>query len=145
MTRNTVQKNSSVYDAYKRDGVPMTETELYRTVRFSLDGQSYTVYVTKRKATKASRIYCEADGTVYWEQMHAVGHISCYGEKSPVIKPPRGTGEIVIVVIKGHPSVICGLDENGFVSAGGMRRRDTDVYVMSEMAFRQLSPATGKV
>ena len=53
-----------------------------------------------------------------------------------LIKPLRAKEETVIVVIKGKPGIILGLDENGFVSARGTCKKPTDVYVMSEAAFK---------
>jgi hypothetical protein len=51
-------------------------------------------------------------------------------------KPTREKGEIVIVLIKGKPGCICGLDENGFVSSRNTLKNETDIYVMSAAAFK---------
>ena len=91
--------------------------------------------MTKEAANKATHIICDADGTVYREQFHSTG-FDAYPVKSVVLKPTRTKEVTEIVVIKGKPCVIAGLDENGFVSAKGKRERDTDVYVMSEAAFK---------
>ena len=57
-------------------------------------------------------------------------------ERSVLIKPKRDRDEIVIVLIKGKPGVITGLDEGHFVSAHGEVRSEDDIYVMSEAAFK---------
>ena len=57
-----------------------------------------------------------------------------------LIKPPRSAEETAIVLIKGKPAVIEGLDENGFVSSRGIPKKKTDVYVMSEAAFKIFEP-----
>ncbi|MBQ9131032.1 MAG: hypothetical protein IJX62_00995, partial [Clostridia bacterium] len=56
------------------------------------------------------------------------------------IKPQRSEKETVIVLIKGKPSVIKGLDENGFLSSRGIPKNPTDVFVMTEAAFKLFSP-----
>jgi len=39
------------------------------------------------------------------------------------------------------PATTLGLDENGFVSARGTCKKPTDVYVMSEAAFKLFDPS----
>ena len=134
------EETLSVYAAYKRFGVCTEENALYKTVKLALGEKRYTVYLSKQTATKATHILCEGDGTVYWEQFYPVGHIAGIPSRSVLIKPQRSADETVIVCIKGKPAVIAGLDENGFVSSRGTRKKDTDVYVMSETAFKIFAP-----
>ena len=131
----------SVYSAYKKLGVVAEECETYNTVRFSVGNKAYVVYQSQKSASGGVRIKCEKDGTVYWEQTYRVGgHLAATTEVSVLIKPPRSTDETVIVLIKGKPSVIMGLDENGFVSSRGTKRAPSDVFVMSEAAFKLFTP-----
>ena len=130
----------SLYAAYKKLGVCTDETETYEAVRFCVGDTKYAVYQSKQKATKATHISCGEDGTVHWEQWYPIGHIAMTPERSVLIKPTRDGDETVIVLIKGKPAVINGLDENGFVSARGVKKRATDVYVMSEAAFKMFKP-----
>nr|MBE6545491.1 helix-turn-helix transcriptional regulator [Oscillospiraceae bacterium] len=130
------EKNLSLYSAYKKLGVLIEENELYKTVCFAVGDRRYTVYVSRATATRATHIYCEEDGGIYWEQFSSIGHIAIIPMKSVLIKPKRNTDETVIVLIKGKPAVIVGLDENGFVSSRGVRKNSTDIYVMSEAAFK---------
>lgn len=130
------ERNISIYSAYKKFGVCTEKNEFYKTVCFTAGEQNYIVYVSQATATKATHIYCGEDGTVYWEQFSAVGHIASIPIKSVLIKPERNTEETIIVLIKGKPAVIVGLDENGFVSSRGVRKNSTDIYVMSEAAFK---------
>ena len=135
------EERLSVYSCYKKRGVCTQESELYQTVRFAVGDQKYTVLVSKRSAGKGTHIHCEADGTVCWEEFYRVGgHIATTSEKTVLVKPKGIKGETVIVLIKGKPSVIVGLDENGFVSGRGARKSETDVLVMSEAAFKLFSP-----
>ncbi|MBQ8408427.1 MAG: helix-turn-helix transcriptional regulator [Clostridia bacterium] len=133
------QEQLSVYAAYKQYGECVAEDELFKTVQFTMVGQKYTVYQSKKIATKATHIHCKEDGAVYWEQFYVIGHTAT-SEKVLLIKPRRRTDEIVIVLIKGKPAVIAGLDENGFVSSRGVQKNKSDIHVMSEAAFKLFTP-----
>ncbi len=133
------EERLSVYAAYKKHGQCVAENDLFKTIQFTMRGQAYTVYQSKQTATKATHIHCNEDGAVYWEQFYAISyHVT--SEKRLLVKPCRSTDEIVIVLIKGKPAVLVGLDENGFVSSRGVRKNKSDVYVMSETAFKLFSP-----
>ena len=56
--------------------------------------------------------------------------------ESVLVKPQRKADETVIVVIKGKPGIITGLDEGIFVSSRGKIKTKNDIYVMSETAFK---------
>ncbi len=131
----------SVYSAYRKFGKTVDKNELYRTVVFSKNGQNYVVYTTNATATKATHIDCRENGTVYWEQYYPFGSMTGPTRvESVLIKPLRQKDTVPIVVIKGKPAVITGLDEGMFVSAHGKLKTDTDVYVMSEHAFKLFAP-----
>ena len=130
------EKNLSVYAAYRKLGVCTEETESCKVIRFTLGDRKYAVYQSKQAANNKTHIECGEDGTVHWRQFYPVSHIGGTSVKSALVKPPRKTEETVIVLIKGKPAVIEGLDENGFVSSRGTPRKETDVYVMSEAAFK---------
>lgn len=132
------EKSISIYSAYKKFGVCEAENELFKTVRFTLNKQKYTVYQSIQTATKATHIHCRDNGSVYWEQFYPLGGgLSTSGKAETVlIKPKRESDEVVIVLIKGKPSVITGLDENGFISSRGTAKSKSDIFVMSEAAFK---------
>ena len=126
----------SVYAAYKKLGTCTEEAEHYRTVKFKIGDNAYTVYESKQKANRATHIHCEESGDVVREQLYPVSHIAPARTKTVLIKPRRSASETVIVLIKGKPAIITGLDENGFVSSRGTPKRPDDVFVMSEAAFK---------
>lgn len=136
----TDEERLSVYAAYKRYGKCVAEDELFKTVQFTIEGQKYTVCQSKQIATKATHIYCKEEGAIYWEQFFTIGTTATSSEKQLLIKPCRRTDEVTIVLIKGKPAVIVGLDENGFVSSRGIRKKQSDIYVMSEAAFKLFIP-----
>ena len=134
------EKTLSVYAAYRKLGVTEEENELYKTVRFTLDGVKYTVCRTKETATKATNILCCDDGTIYREQFYPVGYHTGTPVRTALIKPLRDPDTVTVVLIKGKPNLIAGLDENGYVSSRGTRKSSADIYVMSESAFKIFSP-----
>jgi len=133
------EEKLSVYGHYKKYGKIAEKNELYSTVQFAAGEQAYTVYVTNATAKRGTTICCEKDQTVYWEQMQPNGPFPIK-ERSVLIKPKGEEKTVVIVLIKGKPSTISGLDEGIFVSSRGLRRQDSDVYVMSEAAFKVFAP-----
>ena len=134
------ESNLSVFAAFKKLGVCTEETEYCKVIRFTLGDQKYVVYQSKQSASKATQIRCGEDGAVHWRQFYPVSHLSRAQTNLVLIKPPRSGEETVIVLIKGKPAVIEGLDENGFVSSRGIPKKKTDVYVMSEAAFKIFEP-----
>ncbi len=132
----------SLYHFSRSFGECAEKNERINTVRFARDGVSYVLHMTAKAATKATRICCEEDGTIWWEQHHMMG-----GPCTPsvvrqvLIKPVREENETVLVVIKGKPGIITGLDEGIWVSAkNGRLRGPRDVFVMSEAAFKVFEP-----
>jgi DNA-binding Xre family transcriptional regulator len=132
----------SLYHYSRSFGECAEEIEGIRTVRFVRDGVSYVLYMTKKTANKATRICCEEDGTIRWEQHHMMGGpCTPYVVSEVLIKPMRQAGETVLVVIKGKPGIITGLDEGMWVSArNGRLHGPRDVFVMSEAAFKVFEP-----
>lgn len=126
----------SVYAYYKKFGRVEEKYETFKVVRFVLNGQRYTVYESKKTANGSITVRCGKNGTVLWEEPDHAGHINLPPIVSVLVKPVREKGEIAIVLIKGKPNCICGLDENGFVSSRSALKKDTDIYVMSEAAFK---------
>ena len=134
------EETLSIYGAYKKYGTCVSENELFKTIQFTVAGKKYTVYKSHQTATKTTQIHCDENKTVYWVQYYPVGHIAGMPVKTVLIKPYREEDETVIVLIKGKPSLIVGLDANGFVSARGIPKSKSDIYVMSESAFKLFAP-----
>lgn len=130
------ESRMSVYASYKRLGEHEGEEGDFRIIRFSLNGQSYKVYESKHSANSGITVRCGREGSILWEEPNNVGHIRCTPKITFMGKPVREKDEIVIVLIKGKPGCICGLDENGFVSSRNTLKNETDIYVMSAAAFK---------
>lgn len=132
------ENSVSLYNYAHTFGEVTEETELTEKLCFTFKEQKYAVYMTKKAAKKSTRIYCESDGTVYAEQLYTMGGICTPSiVKSVLVKPKREADEVAIVVIKGKPGIIIGLDENIWVSAkNGKLKGKNDIFVMSEAAFK---------
>ena len=139
--RCTSENNISIYNAFRSFGKTTEKNDLCEKVAFELNSQKYAVYISKNSATKATRIYCEADNTVYWEQHYMMGGICTPSVvKSVLVKPKREKDEITLVVIKGKPGAIVGLDEGIWASAKkGKQGSPKDIFVMSEAVFKLFS------
>ena len=135
------ENNLSIYNAFRSFGKTTEENDLYRKVTFEVKSQKYAVYISKNSATKTTRIYCETDNTVYWEQYYMMGGICTPSiVKNVLVKPRREKDEITLVVVKGKPGAIVGLDEGSWVSAKkGKLGSPNDIFVMSEAVFKLFS------
>ena len=134
----TNESTLSLYQYSRKYGKTVEENENIRKMSFVFNGRRFAVYYTKKNATKGTRIYCENDGAVYWEQLTMMGGMCTPSiEKHILVKPKKELDEELIVVIKGKPSVIVGLDEGRWVSArSGKANKKDDIFVMSETAFK---------
>jgi len=132
----------SIYNAFRSFGKTAEENDGYKKVTFEINSQKYAVYISKSTATRATRVYCEPDGTVHWEQHHMMGGPCTQSiVRSILVKPARAKDEITIVVIKGKPGIIVGLDEGTWVSSNkGRLGSEKDIFVMSEAVFKLFSP-----
>ncbi len=134
------EERLSFYSAFKKLAVCTEETDQYRTLRFSIREKKYVVYQSKKRANNNTEIQCGQRGHVMWKQHYPIGYITNNYEVDCLITLPRTSDETVIVLILGKPSVIKGLDENGYVSSRGTPKDPTDVFVMSEAAFKLFTP-----
>ena len=127
----------TLYECYKRRGKTVFENELYKTVEFSVGDKLYKAHLTKRSAGKGTLIHCREDGAIYREQLYIMGGMSRPGSETCVlIKPECQENVRTLVIIRGKPALITGLDEGIFVSARKEATSKNEVYVMSEAAFK---------
>ena len=127
----------SLYEVYRKSGKVSSETDLYKTYILTVGNMKYSVHVTKQKAGRGTHIHCRKDGTVCWEQLYIMGGMSCPSRETHVlIKPKSSEGNRAIVIIRGKPATITGLDEGIVVSSRCEAKNKEDIYVMSETAFK---------
>lgn len=133
------EENKLPLHRYARSfGIVLEEDDEYQKLGFERNGKKYVIYQTNKRAAKATRIDCGKDDTLYRTQYYiAGGHGSPSAVKKTLLRPQRNPDETVIVVIKGKPGSIVGLDEGIWVSAKkGTLRSKEDIFVMSEAAFK---------
>ena len=132
----------SLYACSRAFGKTVEQTDELQKIAFTHRGRRYLLWLTRKPANRATRIECAADGTILREQHHMMGGLSTPAVVRQVLcRPKREGDETVIVVIKGKPGIIIGLDEGIWVSAkkGSLSGAD-DIFVMSEAAFKLFSP-----
>ncbi len=130
----------SLYRYCRAYGKLTEENERIKRIGFTFNGRKYTVYFSKKAASKATQICCGEDGSVYWKQFYIAGGYSRPSvEKSVLVKPENNKDESEIVVIKGKPAMIAGLDEGIWLSPkkeNGAAR--SGVVVLTESEFKLL-------
>ena len=136
------EENLSFYAAFKKLATYTDETDRYKTLHFTVGRRKYTVYQSKKRANNNTEIQCGQRRHVMWKQHYPIGYITNNFEVELLVALPPASDETetVIVLIMGKPAVIKGLDENGYVSSRGTPKNPTDVFVMSEAAFKLFTP-----
>ena len=130
------EKALTLYRCFKQYGVVQEQTELTKTITFPYSGQDYVVILSKQSAGKGTHIHCKANRTVTWEQLRIGGMAGPQREEFVLAHPRPTDKEITLVVIKGKPDLITGLDDNGFVSVKGTFKKPTDIYLMTEAELK---------
>ncbi|MBR7184413.1 MAG: helix-turn-helix transcriptional regulator [Clostridia bacterium] len=140
----TAETALSPYQYFRRFGEKIAENEQIETFTFTVNSQKFVVHATRSSADKHTLIHCRENGTVYWEQLYPLGGgISSPSRTEHVLIKPQGTpGEITVLLIKGRPGMITGLDEGIFTASRSPLRRADGVFVMSEPAFKLFVPPT---
>ena len=140
------ESDISLYQYFRSFGKVIEDNENVKKYAFTFREQKYVVYITKETASKATQIKCADNGAIYWRQYRiSFAHMSSFGtsaagplnDNKVLVKPTRASDEIAIVVVKGKPSIISGLDEGIWVSAArGKPKGKNDVFVMTEAQFK---------
>lgn len=131
----------SPYDAFKKTGALVSETEYYKVFEFTFENHSFRVYKTKKIADKRTIIKCE-NSDIIWRQISKVPRLDgtgfMLGTNDMMVRVSPDKNAVILFVISGKPGEIRGLDDGIFRSA---RRYGGEgyVHVMSESAFKCLS------
>ena len=90
------------------------------------------LYISKKRATRATHIHCTEGGDIMWEQFYPFGGMSRPArEKKYALKPLCDKNAITVVIIRGTPGNIAGLDNGIFKSHLTAPEKNT-VYLMTE-------------
>ena len=95
------------------------------------------LYVSKKRATKATHIHCTESGDIIWEQFYPFGGMSRPSrENKYILKPQCDKNAITVVIIRGTPGNMTGLDNAIFKSHLATPERN-NVYLMTEKNSKQ--------
>ena len=131
------RKSSSLYRLYRKYGKTTEKSQLIRTVEFADGEDKYVIHTTLFRAKKSTVIHCKDDGAIYREELYPFGGMSRPSSvTSLLVKPTVKDGETVIVVIRGKPATVVGLDDGRFLSAHKARIDRNSVYAMTEKEFK---------
>ena len=111
---------------------PKQRLDYFDLYNLKLNDTSVNLYVSRKRATKATHIYCIESCDIMWEQFYPFGGMSRPSrEKKYALKPVCDKNAITVVIIRGTPSNITGLDNGIFKSHLATPEKNT-VYLMTE-------------
>ena len=111
---------------------PRQSLESFYLYDLKLNDMGVNLYVSKRRATKATHIHCTEGGDIVWEQFYPFGGMSRPArERRYALKPKCDKSSVTIVVIRGKPAIIKGLETNIFRSHLSAPETN-NIYLMPE-------------
>ena len=111
---------------------PKEELDYFNLYKLTIKNNNIKLYVSKKRATKRAHIHCTESGDIMWEQFYPFGGMSRPArEKKYVLKPICDKNAIAIVIIRGTPGNITGLDNGTFKSHLTAPEKNT-AYLMTE-------------
>ena len=117
---------------------PKQRLEHFDLYNLKLNDTSMNLYVSRKRATTATHIHCTESGDIIWEQFYPFGGMSRPArEKKYALKPICDKNSITVVIIRGTPGNITGLDNGIFKSHLTVPEKNT-VYLRTEKFLRKL-------
>ena len=111
---------------------PKQNLEHFYLYNLNLNDIAVNLYVSKKRATKRAHIHCTESGDIMWEQFYPFGGMSRPArEKKYALKPLCDKNAITVVIIRGVPGNITGLD-NGIFKSHLATPEKKNVYLMTE-------------
>lgn len=129
----------SFFETFKNNAVLLNATENYSTYTLDYNNIKYTILKTSNKANMHTVIRLECD-KILWEQYFPLGNRPSKEVNIISRKNFNEKNTIGLAVIYGKPQMICGLDENGYVSTTRKHSKETDTYVMTFDDLRGFEP-----
>lgn len=109
-----------------------TSLDSFDLYQFEYKKQNVNLYVSHKRARKATHIHCIESGDIIWEQFYPFGGMSRPSrEKKYVLKPECDKNAITVIVIRGNPGNITGL-ENGIFNSHLSEPKKNNIYLMTE-------------
>ena len=111
---------------------PKQNLKHFYLYNLNLNDIAVNLYVSKKRATKRAHIHCIESGDILWEQFYLFGGMSRPArEKKYALKPIYDKNGITVVIIRGTPGNITGLD-NGIFKSHLAAPEKNNVYLMTE-------------
>lgn len=111
---------------------PKQRLDCFDLYNLKINNISVNLYISRKRATKATHIHCAESGDIIWEQFYPFGGMSRPArEKKYALKPLCDKNAITVVIIRGTPGNITGLDNGIFKSHLATPEKNT-VYLMTE-------------
>ncbi len=114
---------------------PKRRLEYFDLYTLKLGETPLNLYVSLKRATKSTHIHCTESGDIMWEQFYLFGGMSRPArEKKYVLKPSVVKNAVTVVLIRGNPKEIIGLDNGAFKSYHAPLETG-NVYLIKENEF----------
>ena len=111
---------------------PKQNLEHFYLYNLKINDIAVNLYVSKKRATKRAHIHCTESGDIMWEHFYPFGGMSRPArEKKYALKPLCDKNAITVVIIRGTPGNITGLDNGIFKSHLTVPEKNS-VYLMTE-------------
>lgn len=111
---------------------PKQRLDYFDLYNLKINNISMNLYISRKRATKATHIHCAESGDIIWEQFYPFGGMSRPArEKKYALKPLCDKNAITVVIIRGTPGNITGLD-NGIFKSHLAAPEKNNVYLMAE-------------
>ena len=108
------------------------ELDCFDLYLLEIHGFAVNLYISHQKAGNSTHIHCTEGGDIIWEQFYPFGGMSRpSGEKKYALKPICDKNAITVVIIRGIPGNITGLD-NGIFKSYLSASEKNNVYLMTE-------------
>ena len=92
-------------------GAAAEETDHLLLYRLTVNGIPVRLYITKARATRATHILLTESGDLIREVLYPFGGLSRPArERTYILKPTAERGAITVIIIRGTPGSIVGLD-----------------------------------
>ncbi len=108
-----------------------TTLDFFNLYQLKYKEQNVNLYISHKRARRSTRIHCAESGDIIWEQFYPFGGMSRPArEKKYVLKPEFDKNAITVVVIRGNPGDIIGLDNGVFKSH--LSESKKNIYLLTE-------------
>ncbi len=112
-----------------------TSLEFFDLYQLKYKEPNVNLYISHKRARKSTHVHCAESGDIIWEQFYLFGGMSRPArEKKYVLKPICDKNAITLVIIRGTPGNITGLD-SGIFKSHLATPQPKNIYLMSEALF----------